>query len=155
MFASTEFLWRLNREYVNRLARARNYLDLLEQLVIERGGADAQVVLPTLQYTRTHLDSLSEEHRGWCYAYFYESLDSKRMVQSPRAVRRALANFQQMRERQERYFLNLARLLYDLPRPASSITRVPNGDLWEMMQRSLRDLIDFTTPVETSATRLR
>ncbi len=72
MFASAEFLWRLNREYVNRLARARNYLDLLEQLVLQRRVPMREPLLPVLQLMHAQLDSLSEEHRGWCYAYFYE-----------------------------------------------------------------------------------
>lgn len=142
MFASAEFLWRVNQEYVNRLTRARNYLDLLEQLLVERGSPEVQRrLLPTLQYTAVHLDSVSDEHRDWCYTYFYESPDSKRIVHSPSAVRRALSNFQQMRERQEQAFRDAADQLRRLPRPAPYITRVPNGDLWEMMQHSLRDLV--------------
>jgi hypothetical protein len=149
MFASAEFLWRVNQEYVNRLARARNYLDLLEQLMVERGSPEMQRrLLPTLQSTRAHLDSLSEEHRGWCYTYFYESPESKRIVHSPSAVRRALSNFRQMRERQEASFHDVAALLYDLPRPAAYVTRVPNGDLWEMMLRALRDLVRFNSVAE-------
>ncbi len=149
MFASAEFLWRVNQEYVNRLTRARNYLDLLEQLMVERGSDDVRHrFLPTLRFTRLHLASLSEEHRDWCYTYFYESPDSKRMVHAPSAVRRALSNFQLMRERQANAFEDVAALLYELPRPASYITHVPNGDLWEMLQRSLRDLVRFNSLAE-------
>ncbi|MCC6802211.1 MAG: hypothetical protein IT319_04935 [Anaerolineae bacterium] len=149
MFASAEFLWRINQEYVNRLARARNYLDLLEQLVLERGGDElSHRFLPTLRFTRMNLASLSEEHRDWCYTYFYETPDSKRMVHAPSAVRRALSNFRLMRERQAHAFHDVAALLVKLPRPAPSITRVPNGDLWDMLQRALRDLVDFASDEE-------
>ena len=43
---------------------------------------------------------------------------------------------------------DVAALLYELPRPASYITHVPNGDLWEMLQRSLRDLVRFNSLAE-------
>jgi hypothetical protein len=149
MFASSEFLWRVNQEYVNRLARARNYLDLLEQLMVERGTDDMRRrFLPTLRFTRLNLESLSEEHRDWCYTYFYESPESKRMVHAPSAVRRALSNFRLMRERQAAPFHDAAALLYELPRPAPHVTRVPNGDLWEMLQRALRDLVRFNSVAE-------
>ncbi len=144
MLASAETLWRSNQEYVNRLLRARNYLDLLEQLVIERGSAREQdELLPALQYTGAHLNSLSEEHRGWCYAYFYDSPDTKRIVQTPGALRRAVSSFGHMYERHHAYFYDLEALLDDLPRPPVQVTRVPNGDLWEMVQIALHDLVDF------------
>src|SRR4051812_22465600 len=118
MLASAEFLWRLNREYVNRLARARTYLDLLEQLVQERADDDAQEqLLPALQFTHSRFNLLSEEHRGWCYSDFYESAETKRMVQSQRAVERALSSFEQMREQHRSDFADLAALLDDLPPP--------------------------------------
>src|SRR5579871_3569873 len=135
MLASAEALWRSNQEYVNRLLRARNYLDLLEQLVLERGSAQEQDdLLPALQYTGAQLNSLSEEHRGWCYTDFYESPDTKRIVQTPNAVRRAAASFGTMRERHHAYLSDLEALLDDLPRPPADITRVPHGDLWNMVQ---------------------
>ena len=145
MLASAEFLWRVNQEYVNRLAKARNYLDLLEQLVLERSEVETQdQLLPTLQFTRAHLASLSEEQHGWCYTYFYESPDTKRIVQTPNAVHRALTSFGEMCERHRSYFGDLAALLTTLPRPKASVTRVPNGDLWEMVRFALNDLIDFS-----------
>lgn len=149
MFASAEFLWRVNQEYVNRLARARNYLDLLEQLMMERGSDEMRGrFVPTLRFTRLHLESLSEEHRDWCYTYFYESPESKRVVHTPSTVRRALSNFRLMRERQASVFYDIAALLYELPRPAPHVTHVPNGDLWEMLQRALRDLVRFNSVAE-------
>ena len=94
MLASAEFLWRVNQDYVNRLAKARNYLDLLEQLVLERSELETQDrLLPTLQFTRTHLTDLSAEQHNWCYRYFYNSPVTKRIVQTPNAVQSALTSF--------------------------------------------------------------
>jgi hypothetical protein len=145
MFASAETLWRLNQDYVNRLAKARNYLDLLEQLVLERGGLAAQnQLLPTLQLTRVRLTELSDEQYRWCYTYFYESPDTKRIVQNPNAVRKALHSFGAMCERHRHDFGNLVALLQSLPRPTPDVTHVPNGDLWEMVGYALHDLVDFS-----------
>ena len=74
MLASTEFLWRLNHEYVSRLANARRCLDLLEQLIYERSGQSQEQLLAALQFTRSHLENLNEEHRDWRYTYFYDPL---------------------------------------------------------------------------------
>lgn len=151
MLASAEFLWRINQEYVNRLAKARNYLDLLEQLVLERSETETQdQLVPTLQFTRAHLKNLSEEQRGWRYAYFYESPDTKRVVQTSNAVQRALSSFGDMFERHRHYFSDLAALLYNLPRPAPYITHVPNGDLWEMVRFALNDLVDFSNDLNVT-----
>jgi hypothetical protein len=145
MLASAEYLWRVNQDYVNRLAKARNYLDLLEQLVLERSEIETQdQLLPTLEFTRAHLTGLSDEQHDWCYRYFYESPNTKRIVQTPNAVRRALTSFGEMSERHRSYFGDLASLLSSLPRPKTSVTRVPNGDLWEMVGFALNDLIDFS-----------
>jgi hypothetical protein len=148
MRSSAEFLWRLNREYVNRLAKARTYLDLLENMVVQRGAGEMQAqLLPTLQVARTRLNQLSEAHRGWCYTYFYESPETKRMVQSSQAVDRALSSFDHMRAQQSNSFDDLAERLYALPRPASTITRIPSGDLWEMTQLALSELVALGTSI--------
>ncbi|MBI1259641.1 MAG: hypothetical protein GC204_19405 [Chloroflexi bacterium] len=145
MLASAEFLWRVNQDYVNRLAKARNYLDLLEQLVLERSEIVTQDrLLPTLQFTRVHLTDLSAEQRNWCYRYFYESPVTKRIVQTPNAVQNALTSFGAMCEQHRNTFGDLASLLTSLPRPKAAVTRVPNGDLWEMVRFALNDLIDFS-----------
>ncbi len=145
MLASAEILWRVNQDYVNRLAKAHNYLDLLEQLVLERGEVETQdQLLPTLQFTRAHLISLSDEQRLWRNSYFYESPDSKRVVQSSNAIQRALTSFGAMFERHRHYFSDLAALVSNLPRPAPYVTHVPNGDLWEMVRFAFNDLVDFS-----------
>ena len=144
MHPSAEFLWRLNQEYVSRLVKARNYLGLLEDMIVQRGEPDMQTqLLPLLQVARARLNQLSEAHRGWCYTYFYESPESKRMVQSSQAVTRALSSFDHLREQQSRSFDHLAQRLYDLPHPAPMLTRLPNGDLWEMARHALHDLVDL------------
>ncbi len=138
MTASAEFLWRLNRSYVNRLVRARNTLGLLEHVVLTRATPDAQAqLLPTVQFTRAYLARLAEAHHDWCYAYFYESAETKRMVQSGRAVQRALASFEQMRQQHGSRFAELAEHIGDLPRPSPSLTDLPSGDLWDMAQHAL------------------
>ncbi len=144
---SAEFLWRLNQEYINRLARARSYLDLLEQMLVGSAADDTDVFL-TLQNMRVYLDDLSEEHRLWCYREFYESPQSKRVVQTARAVRRALASFGQMRERHRLDLGELAAQLDGLPRPAPDVTHVPTGDLWDMVLLALADLADFSPSLE-------
>ena len=145
MLASAEFLWRVNQDYVNRLAKARNYLNLLEQLVLERSEIEAQdQLLPTLQFTRARLTDLSAEQHNWCYADFYELPATKRIVQSPNAVHHALTSFGAMCEQHRDTFGDLASLLTSLPRPKTAVTRVPNGDLWEMVRFALNDLIDFS-----------
>ena len=144
MFSSVEFLWRLNREYVNRVVKARNYLGLLEYLILKRGAAETQAqVLMTLQFARAHLTQLTDEHRGWCYAYFYESAETKRMVQTPEAVHDALVSFRRMREQHQDYLHELHGKIVALPRPESNVTHVPNGDLWEMVRAALHDLIEL------------
>jgi hypothetical protein len=150
MSASAEFLWRLNQEYVNRLTKARNYLDLLGQLVLERGGQTEQQLLSTLEFTQTQFDQLSDEHRGWRHAYFYESTDSKRVVQKPRAVQTALAQFGEMHDRHRAYLDQVLVLFYRLPRPDTCITSVPNGDLWELMQLALGELVDFSNDLNVA-----
>ncbi len=142
MPASTDFLWRLNQEYVNRLTKVRNYLDLLGQLVLERGGAPQ--LLSILEFTQTQLDQLSGEHRRWLHAYFYESADSKRIVQKPRAVQAALTHFGHLCDQQRAALDEVLTLFYDVPRPDAYITTVPNGDLWELMQLALNQLVDFS-----------
>jgi hypothetical protein len=144
MLASPEFLWRLNQEYVNRLARARTYLDLLEKLIYERSGESEEQILSALEFTRVHLNSLNEEHREWRYTFFYDSPETRRMVQSPREIRRAVTTFSQMQERHKVYFDDLVLLLEQLPRPETDMTSIPAGDLWELMQYAVNDLVDFS-----------
>ncbi len=148
MIVSADTLWRLNQEYGNRLSKARTYLDLLEQLVVER-GSNEEILLAALQFTRAHLNGLKEEYRGWRYTYFYEAADTKRMVQTQSAVRRAISAFARMRTRHENYLNELFDALDTIPRPLAEMTTVPTGDLWEMLRFSLYDLLDFGNFAQT------
>lgn len=141
MQSTAEFLWRLNRNYVNRLLRARNTLGLLEHVLRTRANADVQgTLLPTVQDARNALNTLSDAHRDWCYTYFYESAETKRMVQTARDVRRALANFEAMRREYGDWFAALDARLNELPPPPADLTALPHGDLWDMAQYSLHAL---------------
>ena len=144
MSPSAERLWQLNRDYVTRLARAHSNFDLLEQLLLQRRVPLHEPLLGALQLTHARLAFLSEEHRGWCYAYFYESSESKRMVQTTGAVRRALLNFGIMCQRHNDSLNEVIALLADVPRPDPTVTRVTGGDLWVLMQDALVELVDFT-----------
>lgn len=150
MSPSAELLWQLNRNYVTRLARAHSNFDLLERLLLQRRVSLRDPLLSVLQLTHTRLAFLSEEHRGWCYTYFYESADSKRMVQAGSAVRRALVNFGLMCERNNASLNELIALLADSPRPDPTVTRVTGGDLWELMQVALVELVAFSNELTAS-----
>jgi len=149
MIASAESLWRLNQEYGHRLAKARTYLDLLEELMTDRSGSADEIIVSALQFTRAHLNGLKEEYRAWRYTYFYEAADTKRMVQTTGAIRRAVASFARMRTRHETYLNSLFDTLDQIPRPSPDVTTVPNGDLWEMMRFALYDLLDFSSYLKT------
>ncbi len=73
-------LWRINSEYQKRLQQARTYLTLLEDLALIC-GADAQA-LNTLHHVRVQIDALADEHRHWRYQYYYDSPDTRRMIQT-------------------------------------------------------------------------
>lgn len=144
MHSTAEFLWRLNRNYVNRLLRARNTLGLLEHVLRTRANADVQeTLLPTVQDARNALSRLSEAHRDWCYTYFYESAETKRMVQTAQGVRRALAHFEAMRRAYGDLFAALDARLSTLPPPPADLTTLPHGDLWDMAQYSLHALANL------------
>ncbi len=151
MSPSAEFLWQLNHNYVTRLARAHSNFDLLERLLLQRRVSLREPLLSVLQLTHARLAFLSEEHRGWCYDYFYESSESKRMVQTGSAVRRALANFGSMCERQNASLNEVIALLAGSPRPDPAATRVTGGDLWELMQVALVELVDFSNQLTASS----
>lgn len=144
MNPSAEMLWRLNREYVNRLGRACSYFDLLAQLVLERDADENAPVQALLLETHERLTRLADDHRAWCYGYFYESAETKRMVQSAADVSRALTSFADMHYWHRRDFSALVALFEAHPRPRADFTRVTQGDLWELMRRALHDLLDFS-----------
>jgi hypothetical protein len=141
--APTDVLWRLNNEYRKRLSQAQTYLDLLEQLLLIQSSEDSFQLLEALQQARHELVILTEEHRDWRHHFYYDSLETRRMVQDNRAVNKALARFSRMRSQHETRLYTIYNVLTQLPRPDSRMTRVPNGDLWNMTQYALNDLIVF------------
>ena len=141
--APADVLWRLNNEYRKRLSQAQIYLDLLEQLLMVQNDDHAFEIIEALQQARHELVILTEEHRNWRHHFYYDSLETRRMVQDNRAVSTALSRFSRMRSQHERRLYNLYNMLAQLPRPDSQMTRVPNGDLWIMTQYALNDLIIF------------
>ncbi|MBL8119228.1 MAG: hypothetical protein JNJ78_16955 [Anaerolineae bacterium] len=143
MDASNTVLWRVNNEYRKRLSQAQTYLDLLEQLIIANCGEEPMHTLESLRYAREQVAQIVEEHRHWRHTFYYESQASRRMVQNDRAVNRALARFSRMRTQHEQRLFDLYNILYQTPRPDPLATRVPNGDLWNMAQYAINDLVVF------------
>ncbi|MBI5671548.1 MAG: hypothetical protein HZC41_26450 [Chloroflexi bacterium] len=143
MAVANQVLWNINNEYRKRLSQAQTLLNLLEQLLLMQGDARQEHTLAALAYVREQIDLMNEEHRRWRHQFYYESLDTRRMVQDSRAIDRALARFSRMRTDQERRLQDICNLVYDLPRPDTHLTTVPTGDLWTMTQYALRDLLTF------------
>ncbi len=143
MYTPTDMLWRVNNEYRKRLAQAQTFLDLLEQMILTNSGETQNYMLELLQYAREEVAGIAEEHRIWRHRFYYDSLESRRMVQNDRAVNQALARFNRMRSQHESRLADLHSLLHETPRPDPVFTRVPNGDLWTMTQFAIGDLIDF------------
>jgi len=141
MLAQADLLWRINNEYRKRLTQAQTFLDLLEQIMLSHSGDEGTAA--AVRYGREALVELMEEHRTWRYRYYYESPESKRMVQDERAVNQALARFSRMHTQHESRLYNLYNILSESPRPDPVLTRVPTGDLWEMTGYALNDLITF------------
>jgi hypothetical protein len=112
-------------------------------MVLMRDGDEQLRTLAALRYVLDELQALDEEHRVWRYKYFYESVDSKRMVQSPDAVQQALARFSRMRTQHERRLADMQSLLVRVQRPDPQLTRVPNGDLWTMAEYAIDNLSGF------------
>lgn len=142
MTSAADLLWRVNNEYQKRLQQTRTYLGLLEQLMLMQ-HADGGT-LAVLRSALNQVDVLLQEHRAWRHHYYYESLDTRRMVQSHGAINQALAHFSRMRTRHERELQHLHGLLVHLQRPDPVLTRVPNGDLWTMAEFAVQDLSSFS-----------
>ena len=142
MTTASDLLWRVNNEYQKRLKQTRTYLGLLEQLMLMQH--ENGTTLAVLRGALDKVDALLEEHRTWRHDYYYESPDTKRMVQSHGAINQALANFSRMRSRHEHELQQLNMLLIRLQRPDPALTRVPNGDLWSMAEFAVRDLSSFS-----------
>jgi hypothetical protein len=143
MSSSPDLLWRVNHEYQKRLTQVVTYLNLLEQIILLQNGDDQLRTLAALQYALEQVEIVAQEHRTWRYKYYYESADTKRIVQSPSAVHRALSRFSRMRMQHEQLLNNLRALLDHVQRPDPHITRVPTGDLWVMTEFAINDLQGF------------
>ncbi|NWG16127.1 MAG: hypothetical protein HXY41_05785 [Chloroflexi bacterium] len=143
MSAANQLLWRVNNEYRKRLSQAQTLLNLLEQLLLMQNDPNQEHALAVLNYAREQIEAMTEEHRQWRYSYYYESVETKRMVQDDTAINQALARFTRMRTHQERRLNDLYTLIFDVPRPDPNLTRVPNGDLWMMTRHAIQDLVMF------------
>jgi hypothetical protein len=142
-------LWRLNQEYAQRLTHARNCVSLLADLLAVRDETTStaysyalQIALERLNATLT---SCYEDHRAWRYRYFYESVEEKRMKQADADVFRALSQFSRIRLRQFPLVHDALSTLLDLPRPQRELTRIPQGDLWDMTAQALLDFAELDT----------
>jgi hypothetical protein len=137
-----ERIWRLNQEYVRRLASARTVLGLdddypsaeAEWTALLRDAADA-------------LDQLHEAHRTWRYDYFYESPDTRRVVQDRAAVAKATVYFEHLLRAYESRLEMVSRMLRILPRPDPRWTTVPQGDLWSLFENAVDDLRSFNREI--------
>jgi hypothetical protein len=138
-----DVLWRLNNEYRKRLSQAQTYLELLGHLIAVNNDETTADILDRLYYAQDQVRDLIEEHRDWRHAFYYESPETKRMVQDERAVHQALSRFSRMRSRHEQRLFDLYNLLFQTPRPDPHVTRVPTGDLWSMTEFALNDLLIF------------
>lgn len=144
MNAPADVLWRANNEYRKRLTQVITCLNLLEQLVLMQDGVNQRHTLAVLRHALDEVEALIEEHRAWRYRYYYESNDTKRMVQGTDAVYQALARFSRMRLQHDRRLNDLRAMLEHVQRPHPDITRVATGgDLWAMTEFALSDLGRF------------
>jgi len=143
MYTPTDVLWRVNNEYRKRLVQAQTFLDLLEQLILVNSVERQNYMLELLQYAREEVAGIVEEHRLWRHRFYYDSVESQRMVQNDRAVNQALSRFNRMRSQHESRLNDLNSLFHKTPRPDPDLTRVPNGDLWTMAQYAIGDLLGF------------
>lgn len=144
MSAPFDMLWWLSHEYGQRLAKASSYLELLEQLLVERSGAETkEYLIDRLREARDYLNALQNEFHDWRYSFLYETPESKRMVHADRAVQQALGSFRRMYARHVEELIALGSYFYQLPRPATRVTLVPTGDLWDLLSGALAALIDF------------
>lgn len=143
MSTPAEMLWRVNNEYRKRLDQAMRYLGLLEQMIRMQNPPEAQRTLATLRYIHEQITALLDEHRAWRNTYYYESLETRRMVEEDMAIHRALARFNRMRSQHEQRLQDLLGLLNLTPRPDPVLTQVPTGDLWNMTEYAVGHLTDF------------
>jgi hypothetical protein len=149
MAAAADLLWHSNNEYQKRLKHARMYLGLLEELILNQQGDGS--TLAALRRAGDYIETLLEDHRAWRHRYYYQSLDTRRMVQAQGAIHQALNHFRQMRSRHERELSNLIGLLVRVQRPDPAMTRVPTGDLWVMAEFAVADLTRFDDYMQSLA----
>ena len=143
MQAANHTLWRVNNEYRKRLSQAETLLNLLEQVLLMQRDDQQEHTLAAIAYVREQIDIITQEHRHWRHNFYYESLETRRMVQDNRSVDRALTRFSRMRSNQDRRLQDIYGLIYGLPRPDPSVTTIPTGDLWTMTQYAIEDLVMF------------
>jgi ribosomal 50S subunit-associated protein YjgA (DUF615 family) len=149
MGTATDTLWRLNNEYRRRLSQARTYLNLLEQLVMVQDDTDTLRTLTALRYAVEQVEMMEQEARRWRHKYYYESPQTKRMVQTDDAVQHALAHFGRMRAQHEARLHDLEAMLAHMQRPDPALTRVPTGDLWNLARYAIDDLSGFEGYMQT------
>ncbi|MDZ4762936.1 MAG: hypothetical protein SGI73_00195 [Chloroflexota bacterium] len=159
MINASERLWRINQEYVRRLAMARNTLSLLASLLETRWTdddgrtrADARRTAPLRALLRdadATLSALHDEHRAWRYRYLYESPDSKRIVQDNTAIELALAWFAYMRQVHEAALDAICSMLATLARPDPAFTTVAQGDLWALFAAAVDNVRHFELFIES------
>lgn len=141
MLTRADLLWRINNEYRKRLTQAQTFLDLLEQMVLAASGAPDTIT--ALRHAYDQVTALTVDHRDWRYQFYYESPESKRMVQDDHAIIQALSRFSRMRQQHEALLFELANVMNASPRPDPHMTHVPTGDLWQMTESALNDLLSF------------
>ncbi len=149
MDGAANTLWRVNNEYRKRLSQAQTFLDLLEQMILAHNGDRHAHTLAVLRYAREQVEAIIEEHRLWRYRFYYESTESKRMVQGDKEVNQALARFSRMRIQHETRLSDVTAVLDGAQRPDPNYTHVPNGDLWIMTQYAINDLLGFSDYLNT------
>jgi len=66
------------------------------------------------------------------------------MVQADGAVYDALTSFDRMRSDHELRLHNVYTTLLNEPRPDPRLTRLPQGDLWQMAGNAIYDLLGFS-----------
>lgn len=151
MSEDAHLLWRANNEYRLRLTKALNSVELLTQLLRTRADAQLEPYMGLLGDAHITLAALANEHRDWRYRYFYDSGSDKRMVQDDRAVIRALSGFSRMHTQHQRVLNGIWEALDGLARPATYLTAVATGDLWDIMRRALADLASFDRYLQAEA----
>jgi hypothetical protein len=156
MSAINERIWRLNQEYVRRLANARTILGLLESLLTSKlavdgrddGGSSAAAEWTALlRDAADALDQLHEAHRTWRYDYFYESPETRRVVRDRAAVAKAVVYFEHLIRACESRLEMVSGMLRVLPRPDPRWTTVPQGDLWSLFENAVDELRSFSREI--------